>query len=75
MSDDNTLDEFSQTQELMNEHISKNRKEIRYSHSVSHSTGKTQETTPSCYAKRVHDHILAYFMMSIRQVLFDTVHK
>lgn len=38
----NILDEFSRTQVMISEqYISKNKKEIWYSHSVSHSTGIT----------------------------------
>lgn len=40
-SDDNILGELSQNQEVMNKYILKGKKQIRYSHSISHSTGGT----------------------------------
>lgn len=81
-SDDNILDEFPQTQELMSEqYVSKNKKEIRHSHSVSPLTGKNSscnilqhEPIPSSYAKREYNHILSPFT-SVCQNLLDTVHK
>lgn len=68
--DDSILDEFPQTQELMSEqYVSKNKKEIRHSYSVSHLTGKNsscnilqQEPTPSCYTKREYNHIFIFYV-------------
>lgn len=75
-SDDDGLDEFSQAQKLQSEQfISKNKKKIWYSHSVSHSTGRMtsfsilqQKQKLLLKLLKTCGSILSVFMMCVQQI-------
>ena len=76
-SDEDGLDEFSQAQELQSEQfISKNKKKIWYSHSVSHSTGRMtsfsilqQKQKLLLKLLKTCGSILSVFMMCVQKFL------